>query len=407
MKILFITTDYYPYLGTTTNIFSKLFFEGNLSKIVDDITVCTIKKAINEPMISKIDGINIIRGEVLSYIKINNIIKSNRSIFYKFKSIIRKIYFWIYYKCNHNPAVRNYNVKDLVKILRTLNLKEYDAVIPIFGNYDTAAAVMKLRKDINKIILYQVDPCSTNWTRNKKEREKALNFEKELYNIADRIITMPVIYDDIVNIVGNNKYKFVPMELPLVVPNVTKTNNTIPKVVFSGFIYLGVRNPNYSIKIFKKLLEHKKCELHFVGVNETNLPKELRFENLICHGIVPAKTAERIIKEADFLLNIGNVMTNQIPSKLFDYFSTGKPIINICKNRNCPTISYCEKYGNSLILFEDDELYEEQENDLELFIKNKQGNVVSEKYIESTFFDCTPQYCSDIILKSIKESNEQ
>ncbi len=34
----------------------------------------------------------------------------------------------------------------------------------------------------------------------------------------------------------------------------------------------------------------------------------------------------------DYLLNISNSSNNQIPSKLIDYFFSGKKIINICNN---------------------------------------------------------------------------
>ena len=43
-------------------------------------------------------------------------------------------------------------------------------------------------------------------------------------------------------------------------------------------------------------------------------------------------------------MNIGNAVDNQMPSKIFEYISTGKPIINIFKSTDCPTLKYLGRY---------------------------------------------------------------
>ena len=54
------------------------------------------------------------------------------------------------------------------------------------------------------------------------------------------------------------------------------------------------------------------------------------------------------------LVNIGNAVDNQMPSKIFEYISTGKPVVNIYKSPECPTLKYLERYPLALNLYEKD-----------------------------------------------------
>ena len=51
-------------------------------------------------------------------------------------------------------------------------------------------------------------------------------------------------------------------------------------------------------------------------------------------GRVSHTVAIQYMSEADFLLNIGNSISSMVPSKIFEYISTGKPIISIYSNIN-------------------------------------------------------------------------
>ncbi|MBQ5327038.1 MAG: hypothetical protein J6K80_07535, partial [Oscillospiraceae bacterium] len=47
---------------------------------------------------------------------------------------------------------------------------------------------------------------------------------------------------------------------------------------------------------------------------------------------------------ADVLVNISNTVDNQVPSKIFDYFSMGKPVLNVQKIPDCPAQPYFDRY---------------------------------------------------------------
>ena len=54
------------------------------------------------------------------------------------------------------------------------------------------------------------------------------------------------------------------------------------------------------------------------------------------------------------LVNIGNSVDNFMPSKIFEYISTGKPIINVYKIPECPTLKYLAEYPLALCVSEEE-----------------------------------------------------
>lgn len=404
MKALLITTDNYPLLGATAGIFNKLLHESFLERF-DEIAVLTPKYDLREFDFERKKGVKIYRSNCVSFLPIKECLKGYRQI--NFRNFVEII--WSKF-CNRLRNSRDKKelvilseeiARDLKKSLKKINADDYDYIIPIFGNYAAIAAVMQFNPQKAKIVTYQVDPCSTNWTIKESAKNKLEEFEKEMYKKAAAIITMPVIYKDIQHLITDDiKDKFYPMELPLIVdPKVEKaeSNNEKLKCVFSGAIYGGIRDPLYTLKLFEKLIESEDVELHLVGVTKEELPAEFRDSKIVCYGRVLADEAQKIMNSADVLVNIGNLMNNQLPSKIYDYISLGRPIVNICKNRDCPTLPYMEKYPLSLNLFEEYELLELQKEQLTQFLADSKGSRIEFAEVEKLFENATPKYCADFI----------
>ncbi|MBR0214875.1 MAG: hypothetical protein IJL95_09160, partial [Solobacterium sp.] len=79
-----------------------------------------------------------------------------------------------------------------------------------------------------------------------------------------------------------------------------------------------------------------------------------KLDNVTFIDPVPAAEAEAVMMAADVLVNIGNSVDNQIPSKIFDYISSGRPVLNLYKIRNCPSLHYFREYPAVVHVFEDD-----------------------------------------------------
>ena len=401
MRALFITTDNYPIMGTTVNIFKKLFFDGNLTKKIDEVCVLTIKRNFDDKDVEVIDGIKIYRATWWPIIPMPGHYKQLKGID-RIKVPFAKLWHIVRYRWYRRgfSFLNESQINSLYRALVKFNADSFDYIIPIFGCHDAPAAVLKYRPKHAKIVLYQVDPCSTNWTLDKRDYKKVLKFEIKMYRQATVVLTMPVIYNEVQHIIPEDcKCKFYPIELPLVTRppqyKIEKSGDAKIKCVFSGLIYLGIRDPSYTLKLFKPLTKNGKVSLHMVGVKKEDLPESYRDMDVVCYGIVPADDAQSVINQADILINIGNLMTNQIPSKIFDYISQGKPIVNVCKHLDCPTLSYMEKYPLALNLIEDNSIFDKQLTLLSEFIdKNSQERVPFE-IVEKLYENATPNYCAD------------
>ena len=134
------------------------------------------------------------------------------------------------------------------------------------------------------------------------------------------------------------------------------------RLVFVGTLYERFREPKFLLKLFADLLGthlSRKLELHFFGVlhgcRKHFEPYQSLFgRKLFLHGIVSHHVAAQVMAEADFLVNLGNETPYQLPSKVVEYASTGKPILNIVKDKKDPSLEILNEFPAAMSLFTDD-----------------------------------------------------
>jgi len=162
------------------------------------------------------------------------------------------------------------------------------------------------------------------------------------------------------------------------------------RFVFVGTLYKAIRSPKFLLQLFRKLLQTSlgdKLEMHFFGrihdcFDSFELYKDL-LDNKICvHGLVDHNIALRAMKEADFLINIGNDTSYQLPSKLVEYMSSGKPIINFISSSNDSSLPLIEDYPLHINIMDNDIIEENKVFLLENFIKNSLGKVVNPEKVK-------------------------
>jgi len=181
----------------------------------------------------------------------------------------------------------------------------------------------------------------------------------------------------------------------------SKTN-----LLFTGNFYEKIRSPEYLISLLK-LLSDSVC-LHILGGIYGHFDDRLT-ENIremecagkvVFHGTVPPEEAKSIMYKADFLINIGNLVENQLPSKIFEYFSTGLPVIHFQKLQNCPCVPYLDRYGNALILSEQDSIQENSDK-LVTFCRARPDRVPFER-VKERFADCSVDAVAEIFLNTLQ-----
>ena len=76
-------------------------------------------------------------------------------------------------------------------------------------------------------------------------------------------------------------------------------------------------------------------------------------------SIVPREEAIHLMADSvHCLISIGNMNTNQLPSKVIEYLSTGKPVIHFAEVANDPVNLIAENFDNLFILTKEENIEE-------------------------------------------------
>ena len=301
------------------------------------------------------------------------------------------------------------------------HVSEYDALIACCSPYYPIMLASEVAEKI-PVIYYKIDPMGS-WD-DKKGRDASLSTvenELEWDSVAMRIMMPDVVYRDYMcspTKINGNKVRVVQFPnvrkmIPLPVKNhiIEALDTKKINLFFIGKFYADIRHPQYLFDLMEKL-EGTGIVLHIVGpINYMGFDKRYidkyftnKIENIRFHGAVPPQEADDLLLYADVLVHVGNSIDTAMPSKILDYISSGKPILNICKIRTCPTIPLMERYPLGLTIFEDEGLNELMSERIKEFcIKNK-GKQVSYEQIEKLYPECTIEYVGKQFDEAIQDA---
>jgi hypothetical protein len=162
------------------------------------------------------------------------------------------------------------------------------------------------------------------------------------------------------------------------------------RLVFVGTLYKAIRSPYFLLKYFKELLQKSlgdRLELHFFGdINDCassfEFYEDLLNNKIFIHALVSHDVALRATKEADFLINVGNNTSYQLPSKMVEYISSGKPIINFISSSNDSSLPLIKNYPLHINIMDNSIMGENNVLLLENFIRNSLGKVVNPEKVK-------------------------
>lgn len=409
MKILFIFGNAYSKQGSNANI-AYLMIE----KLKKEHEICIVSKIDEEysfPKYVKKDGISYYFIRPFSnYEFIARQLVENED--WQGKSIRKKI-FWglkhpsivlkklIYFIQEHDDFEKDY----LKGIIRMNKRFHFDRIIAVSAPYSTARAMAKAKVSSKKI-LYQLDPHYTNYYM--KNHRKALKEEKKVLKNIDLAIMTDLIYKEneknLLSVYINK------MRL-LNYPNIRdlNLNNDFSyfdkkkiNCCFIGSFYEEIRNPYFMLKIFSHM-KNKNIILHLIGGGcESTVKKfeKIMGEKLCVHGYKSLDLALNYMMQADILVSLNNKIRNQVPGKIFDYISTGKPILNFCFLKNCPTLEYMKKYPMSMNIFYKQHI---DISAIETFICNFKGKRITYEIIKEIYRDFTVDVVGENFKKMIEK----
>ena len=223
-------------------------------------------------------------------------------------------YFFARKKLKHLLATNHY---DCV-------LSSHEPAIDIFLGFYAKKLGLPWIVDLGDPLL---TPYSPSWRRGID-----LRVERRVMRHADHlVVTDDKVIELLVKRHGNSlkdKLSTISQGFPATLPATTKTSNTRFSICFTGNFYSDFRNPTQ--------LANALRQLHGIDWDFTIIGNNGRFEPLF-EGMEGVKflgqknhfDCLQQQKQADLLINIGNVQNYQIPGKIYEYLGSGTPILHI------------------------------------------------------------------------------
>ena len=360
MKILFLTDEFYPRFGANSLLVQTLARE--FIKDGNQVLVMPFSYERNLPTSEYWQGIEVIR--TIPYDDKRALIANLKRG--RFLSAVK-----IGWKCCKERCFKKERVlqKDRIAARKVLEnfIKEnkIDTVISICCSIELSFPLLYLRKK-NKLpckwIFYMMDPFeSHSYYRGIEKIATLRKIQHEIMQRCDHVVMTGLIYKDTKDWETDEILKkisvveFPKIERPILQPceeDVLLDSTTI-NIVCTGSKNEEVRSSTYTLQLCEQL-QKENVTFHFIGQGWSDNEKDVK-GNCVFYKARSHQAIRNLQMKTDFLLNIGNAVFNQLPSKVLEYISTGKPIINVAKRKDCPTIALLEK-ADSVTVFENEDL---------------------------------------------------
>jgi glycosyltransferase involved in cell wall biosynthesis len=288
--------------------------------------------------------------------------------------LVKKIILLIWKKIYWPDSVCFWYFPAVNQAEKLLKANKYEALVSVSLPFTGHLVGWQLKKQFPYIkwIVDVGDPFSFQEFEpiNNPQFYKKINylFERQAFRQADGIsVTTKKTLEKYVELFPEieNKIEIIP-PLISIYPKYQDQLTVLPKnsekirMVFVGRLYKNIRNPDFLLKLFTNLLDTSignRLELHFFGETQDchhNFQpyRKLIGSHLFLHGIVNHSQAIQAMKDSDILINIGNQTNYQLPSKIVEYASIRKRIINISKISEDSSTEFLKQYPLALCLLE-------------------------------------------------------
>jgi hypothetical protein len=353
MKILILTGHFYPELHPRSFRANELACE--MSRIGHRVEVGTLRtiNSFNYENYEKVNKIKINKLDL--YTQSNNFVVKDSStgkLFKKFNNLFR---FLLDYFIGGMLFINAYKIKK--KIL----LDDYDLVISLSTPFMNLLAISLIKKKSNSKTILVADSGDPFFRSQQTKRAPYFYFlEKYVYDKFDYLtipdIAVKVAYDGLISI---EKIKIIPQGFRM--DNVKLGIVPMTEVVsfaYCGVFYLDIRNPTFLLDKLTELDASFRFDIYLREKNSivTNVLEKYKLllgsKLNIIYGIERNELLYRL-SSVNFLVNIENLTTTQIPSKLIDYAITGRPIFS-CSSVNFSEIKlqrfFDKDYSEALVL---------------------------------------------------------
>ena len=427
-KVLFVSSEYYPnpspngmcierimrrcqergysviYLGAT------FYAELPRCENINGIDVYRVRRSFNDRILRNLRGHSTIFALLIRWF----------AICYKF---LRRLL-----------LLKQWPLEDLVLVRRFLNRilelhKQYDfdAVLVTYNPLPAMVAVSKFHdkfKNVPCIYCYLDALSAGNAVQTNEQRFRLLRFNRIFFKMAKRWESIfSQCAKKVIAIEATrshyNKYfsdsgllnKMVFLGVPALETKKLLASDIVPSslpyftpgkkhILFVGSMYV-LRDPTYIIDVAKHI-QRDDIEFVFIGLFAEKNKKILNVAKEEMPGLfktyhaLPRVCLEKYMQAAHFFLNIEDNVKSLCASKIFEYISYGKPVISNAFSVDDPTVEVLKKYGNSVLLYNSDDVQQSAEK-LNRFIDRNLCKVVDFNVSKNKFYSSTPDAYVDVL----------
>lgn len=341
MNIVILTDLYYPDMSATSACIDKYIQKLKYKHSVD--IICPISRSRFEPFRDpylKLHYISNWLWKIRVWSK-DNIRDGRYVIFSKVVNNIFRLNTFLFSTFYFPDTIKWEINKFYLKLEKISNEKHIDVIITVINPINSAFAGLRFKQEHPNVkwITYFTDPFTFHSFKysyilfKSKRKKKNYKYEKMIYDTADYNLFTEELYksalDDFMQSPSKTfcfKYALVPLK-GRKTSNISKINANI-KLIYAGNLYLKRRNPNFMLFVISSI-KSISLDLYIAYSNCDNIISKYLSTSIKRYSAVSRERYNEIIsEECDILVNIGNNFSLQIPSKLYELLSTGKPILN-------------------------------------------------------------------------------
>lgn len=291
-----------------------------------------------------------------------------------------------------------------------LSRSTYDAAIAVTMPFNTAQALAETPVGVR--VIYEFDPFSMNESVAAADVRAMQQVEDATYGKVSAIFALEAIYNDILSGPFPHARGILHrIEFPCVVERIRRKTafdisfSGAVNLCFCGSLYADIRNPGYMFALLERLPENVR--LYLIGETPPEVRKQIPAsleQRVMLRGRVPEQAAINAMLDATILVNIGNTVKNQFPSKLFDYIGTGKPILNLIKYASCPTRDCLSSYPDALTIDETMPITSQTVEAVREFCERPRAGRVPFSAIEQLYRAYTPAAVAQKIEQTVQKA---
>lgn len=419
MKIVFLTTSYYPFFSAigkcVFNLVEELKFDNEII-VVSNMTTRNLKSNIHY------NGYKVIRIRSDYMSKRDNVLLDSESDSKnnKLKKMLVVFFLRIIGYLNVVFSKESLDKNLIEKYLSALrDIAEIDLIVPTCYPFESVVAAQRFKETTNntvRITPFLFDKFSDSPTLHRNsfnkriKRKNHLLLEEEMIKNSFRVLYVDSWIYNMEKYFKAYSEKLIHVEHPLIIDyfsRVSSDNISTEKgyidIVYTGVIDKKVRPPFKMLKIISRMIESNyKMRFHFyvLGNCTDEITKYSRKypDNILNHGRVESEIALLAIIQSNILLSIGNIDISLIPSKVFEYMSAGKPILHLYHSSEDRVISMLDEYGLGYCISQNDEISDSAIHDLVKFCNENRNSGLSFAEVQEKFYKASPKFISKLLI---------